>query len=214
MSTRSLLLALSVLLLVALPASAQVLYENGPINGDFDAFTINFGFVVADSFTISSPNAAVNGLSFGVWVFPGDQTNLTAEVSLTSNPFGGTTYFDHVESFTTSDCGGNSYGFLICDATTSFNGPTLAEGTYFLNLSNASVPSGDPVYWDENSGAGCQSPGCPSLALQTNNGTIPSESFTILGTSGGGGTVPEPASLLLIIGGLMASAGILRRGLR
>ena len=39
----------------ALPAIAQqTLYENGPIDGNQDAFTINFGFLVSDSFTISS----------------------------------------------------------------------------------------------------------------------------------------------------------------
>ncbi len=27
------------------------IYENGPINGNTDAWTINFGFVVSDSFT-------------------------------------------------------------------------------------------------------------------------------------------------------------------
>ena len=35
------------------------------------------------------------------------------------------------------------------------------------------MPSGDPVYWDENSG--------PSMAQQNTLGTIPSESFSILG---------------------------------
>jgi hypothetical protein len=60
-------------LTVALPAIAQqTLYENGPINGNQDAFTINFGFVVSDTFTISGGNSVVNGLSFGAWLEPGD----------------------------------------------------------------------------------------------------------------------------------------------
>ena len=28
--------------------------------------------------------------------------------------------------------------------------------TYWFNVFNAAVPSGDPVYWDENSGKGCK----------------------------------------------------------
>lgn len=44
---------LAIATLLALPAAAQIVYENGPINGNTDAWTINFGFVVADSFTIS-----------------------------------------------------------------------------------------------------------------------------------------------------------------
>ena len=50
-------------------------------------------------------------------------------------------------------------------------------------MQNAILPSGDPVYWDENSGVGCQSPGCPSQAQANTVGTIPSEAFTLLGAS-------------------------------
>ncbi len=81
----------------------------------------------------------------------------------------------------------------------------LAAGTYWMNLQNAVVSNGDPVYWDENSG--------PSTATE-NNGTLPAESFSILGySSTGTGTVPEPGSLLLLAGGLVGMAGILRRKL-
>ena len=52
-----------------------------------------------------------------------------------------------------------------------------------MNLQNASVPSSDPVYWDENSGVGCQGQGCPSQASQNSVGSIPSEAFTILGNA-------------------------------
>jgi uncharacterized repeat protein (TIGR03803 family) len=38
------------------------------------------------------------------------------------------------------------------------------------------------VYWDENSGVGCQSPGCPSQAQENTLGTIPSEAFSLEGS--------------------------------
>jgi len=195
-------------LLVALPASAQVLYNNGPIAGGIDAWTINFGFVVSDSFTISQGTSQVNGLVFGGWIFPGDVIE-SVEVSITSAEFGGTTYFDQQVPFTASNCGGNDYGYNVCDETGSFNGPTLGNGTYWINLQNAIVNTGDPAYWDENSGDGCTSPGCPSQASDNSTGPIPSESFTVLG--GPTSTVPEPGSLLLLFSGGVAVAGVLRR---
>ncbi len=106
------------------------------------------------------------------------------EISITSSEFGGTTYFNGVVNFTQSGCSGNQYGFNICTETSSnFSGPNLAAGTYWVNLSNAIVNTGDPVYWDENSGVGCESCGCPSLASENSVGTIPSESFTHAGGS-------------------------------
>ena len=52
-----------------------------------------------------------------------------------------------------------------------------------MTLQNASVTSGDPVYWDENSGIGCHSMGCPSQAYESGLGTIPSEAFDITGNN-------------------------------
>jgi hypothetical protein len=51
-----------------------VLYENGPVNGTTDAWTINFGYVVSDSFVPSdSPVQGLDVLSVGV---PGRQCNV------------------------------------------------------------------------------------------------------------------------------------------
>ncbi|HZP24476.1 MAG TPA: PEP-CTERM sorting domain-containing protein [Terriglobales bacterium] len=203
-----LLAAICLLLLLSLPAAAQVLYENGPINGQTDAWTINFGFVVPDTFTISG-SSTITGLAFGAWLSAGDVLQ-SVEVSITSEPFGGTTYFDQQVNFTQSGCFVNNYGFDVCTETGSFNGPTLNNGTYWVNLENAISSMGDPVYWDENSGIGCHSPGCPSQA-GGGIGSIPSETFSILGTSSGTGSVPEPGSLVLFAGGLLTSVGFFRR---
>ena len=148
-----------------LPAAAGTVYDNGPINGTTDAWTINFGFVVSDTFTVSTGNTSITGLSFGAWLFPGDVLE-SVEVSMTSEAFGGTTYFDQVVSFSESGCTENQFGFNVCTETGTFNGPTLPNGTYWLNLQNAVVNTGDPIYWDENSGIGCSSPGCPSIAQE------------------------------------------------
>ena len=205
------LVSFACLVSLGIPAKAQVVYENGPINGNIDAWTINFGFVVADSFTISGGATTVTGLSFGAWLFAGDTLN-SAEVSITSEPFGGTTYFDQVVNFTASGCAINNFGFNVCDETGIFSGPTLNNGLYWVNLQNALSSNGNPVYWDENDGVGCHSPGCPSTGAE-NFESIPSEAFSILGSSSGTGTVPEPSSLLLFASGFIGTAALLRRKL-
>ena len=199
-------LSLLALCLVAVPAMAQsTVYSNGAINGTTDAWTINFGFVVSDTFTTSG--GPVTGLSFGAWAFPGDVLE-NAEVQITSAEFGGTVYSDQIVSFTQSGCSGNQYGFNVCTETGSLSPVNLAAGTYWLNLDNAVVNDGDPIYWDENSG--------PSSASENSVGTIPSEAFTVLGgtsTTTGGTTVPEPSSIMLFGSGILGLAGVLRRKL-
>jgi len=156
------------------PLDSSDIYDNGPIDGNTDAWTINFGFIVSDSFTLASDQTTITGMSFGAWLNPGD-TLTSVEVSITSGENSGTSYFDQTVYFTQGTCTVNQYGYNICSETGSFSAPTLNAGTYWVNLQNASVPSGDPVYWDENSG--------PSLASQNDVGSIPSESFTILGNA-------------------------------
>jgi len=152
-----------------------IIYDNGPINGTVEAWTINFGFVVSDSFTAGQATN-VNGMTFGAWLFPGDVLE-SVEISITSQPNGGTTYFDQTVSFNGSNCFGNQLGYNVCTETSnSFSGPQLQAGTYWVNLQNATVNTGDPVSWDENNG--------PSQAYDSSVGTIPSESFTLLGDNG------------------------------
>lgn len=202
---------LSFAITCGLPAAAQVVYENGPINGNVDAWTINFGFIVSDTVTISGGNTALTGLSFGAWLLPGDVLT-SVELSITSDEFGGTTYFDQVVNFTASNCFTNNFGLEVCQETGAFAGPNMPNGTYWMNLQNAVASNGDPVYWDENSGIGCHSQGCPSRPSQNEEGTIAAESFSVLGTPAGG-TTPEPGSLLLFGSGVVGVIGILRRKL-
>ena len=213
MTTRAALLLCLVTGFALAPASAQTLYDNGPINGFTDGWTINLGFVVSDSFTISSGTSTITGLSFGAWITPGDVVE-SAGVLITSEPMGGTILFDQQVNIAQSGCFQNQYNYDVCTETASFNGPTLSNGTYWLNLENATTVEGNPVYWDENDGVGCQSQGCPSQACEGNcEESIPSESFSVLGTSTGTSSVPEPESLVLFASGFFAVCGILRRKL-
>lgn len=199
--------------LVAAPPTAaqQTIYENGPIDGQTSAWGINDGFFVDDTFDVSGPSAQVTGMSFGVWLSPGDVLQ-SVELTITSQPDSGTIYFDGVVMPTASGCFLNGFSFDVCSETVNFDGPTLNNGTYWVTLENAVVTGGDQVYWDENSGTGCSSPGCPSEAKEDGNeGSIPSESFTMLGTGTSTGSSPEPSSLLLFGSGVVGAIGVLRR---
>jgi hypothetical protein len=218
MKRRIPLLTVPFLALAASPAFAQqVLYDNGPVNGTVDAWAINFGYVVSDSFIFGkvkkiSYNPEEGGVH--VWESPGDvMTSL--DWSITGSPNGGTVYASGTASgnnLTDQFISSNQYGYDLDKITFSGLNVSLGSGTYWLNLQNAVVPSGDPVYWDENSGVGCQSPGCPSQAYDSAVGTIPSESFTIYGSTSTG-TTPEPSSLMLFVSGILSLAGMLRRKL-
>ncbi len=172
------------------PQDGNVIYSNGPTNGNTDAWNIGFGFVVSDSFTVGNGGATVTGMTFAAWLFPGD-TLPSVTIGITSAENGGTVYFNQSLTITQSGCVVNGLGFDICNETTSALNVNLSSGTYWVNLQNGEATDGDSVYWDENSGIGCTSQGCPSSASSTSVGTIPSESFTISGPATLNACMPE-----------------------
>jgi hypothetical protein len=201
-----------VCVLVAVPALAQTeLYDNGPTTGTADAWTINFGFAVSDSFVCcnGAPDFSVEQASFIFWLSPGD-TAPTIDLSIGSSAFGSdiANLTGLTPSSTTSN-GSNQFGFNLETDTYSFPNVDVHPGTFWVTLQNASVPSGDPVYWDENSG--------PSMAQENSLGTIPSESFTLAGTptqTTTTGSTPEPSSIMLFSSGILGLAGLLRNRFR
>ena len=197
------LLTIACLALAVTPAMAQVFYNNGAPNWTTDAWTINSGFSVSDSFDTSrcgTGGCLITDISMGLWAFPGDTLD-SVEMQLGSSSFG--TNFADVTLFrpTFEDQGTNQFGFdkQVYTFTTS-SGPVT--GTSWVTLSNASISNGDPIYWDENSG--------PSQAFESSVGSIPSEAFTLSGNSPPV-TTPDPSSIMLFGSGILGLAGILRR---
>jgi hypothetical protein len=216
------LLTVCCLLLAVAPVMADTLYDNGPPNGTNDAWTINFGFSVSDSFNVGS-DPHVKSLSFVYWDgSTGSQSSdllTTVDMALGSTSFGGSP--QTLTGVTNTFLGTNQYGYSLYQADYTFTDIHWV-GAGFITLSNACTTSGcsvsNPIYWDENSGVNCggtQPPGgglnCPSTAYENTLGSIPSEAFTLGGTRET--TTPEPSSIMLFGSGLLGVFGVLRRKL-
>ncbi|HEY1926118.1 MAG TPA: PEP-CTERM sorting domain-containing protein [Caulobacteraceae bacterium] len=175
-------------------ASASVLYGNGPPSGKIDGWLINPGFAVSDSFTLTSA-ATITGVTFGVWTSPGDSIS-AIDWGIADAPG---VYTDTATATVTSGTGTeNLYEFDVGVDSFSITPTTLAAGTYYLVLQNASVTNGDLAGWDVNNG--------PSTATTLTGGAVASESFQILGSS-----VPEPSSWGLMMAGVFGVGAALRR---
>jgi|SRR5208283_2645384 len=200
-------LLLLCLTLAAVPAVAQ-LYSNGicsaPNLCSVDAWTVGFGFSVTDSFSVPA-GSTVTSADIAVWLFPGDGVSgASVQWGLGSSAFGSDIGAGLSTPSLVTDFGLNQFGFDVQEWNFDIFGTNLPS-TAWLTLLNISVPSGDPVYWDENSG--------PSMAQESSVGTIPSESFDINGTTTTSSTVPEPSSIMLFGSGILGLAGVLRRKL-
>lgn len=200
-----LLLGILCLTLAVVPASAGTLYNNGPCNCDTDAWTINFGYVVSDSFQVAN-NSSIQDLHFVYWDASMTDVVTSVEMQLGTAAFEGNTYA--LTGATNTYLGTNSYGYAIFQADFTFGGIPWS-GNGWMSLQNACTVSGcsvsNPIYWDENSG--------PSDAYDTGIlGTIPSEAFTLTGSTGGG-TTPEPGSIMLLASGICGLGAALRKKL-
>jgi uncharacterized repeat protein (TIGR03803 family) len=164
-----------------------VIYDNGPYNGTTDAWTINFGFVVSDSFTGSGN---VTGLHFVYWDASASDLLTTVDLSIGSTSFGGTP--QTLTGVTNTFLGTNQYGYNLYQADYSFSG--AGSGSY-VTLGNACTTSGcsinNPIYWDENSG--------PSTAYENTLGSIPSETFTLTGNGPVNSCMPEQSGNFRVI---------------
>jgi hypothetical protein len=204
----SLSLSAVLYLAVIVPASADNLYNNGPVMGTVDGWTINYGFDVSDSFTLRR-TSTIQSFDFTVWTLPGDPP-LTVDWSISSAANGGTIFGSGTANLTTQYLFTNQLGFDVDEETVTGLDVKLSFRNAWLNLQNAVTQQGNPLYWDENSGIGCISVGCPSLGEESSVGSIPSETFDINGAVQGG-TLAEPSSMILLGSGILGLTTLVRR---
>jgi hypothetical protein len=201
-----LLFTVCCLALAVAPVMADTLYSNGPYNGTTDAWTINFGFSVSDSFTVPG-NSTITGLDFVYWDASSTDLLTTTDLAFGTTSFGSDLGTRTGVAFTSTFLGANQFGYNLYEASGTIVGEGCPRGVLcYVTLSNACTTGGcseNPIYWDENSG--------PSTAYENSVGSIPSEAFTLTGTSSG--TTPEPSSIMLFGSGILGLAVILRRRL-
>lgn len=71
----------------------ETFYDNGPVNGQIDAWTIGFGFSVSDTLQINQPGGVLTGIQFWLWVEPGDTVS-NVEVQIGSTGYFSNNLFD------------------------------------------------------------------------------------------------------------------------
>jgi hypothetical protein len=197
-------------LLAVAPLYAGVLYDNGPVNGNYTGIGIYPGQDIEDSFTLSA-GSTVTGFTFADWHNPGDFiTAVNWTISDTpdqTNVYGSGADAPVSNSLlctASGTCGQGTYD--VAENEVDGLNVSLAAGTYYLTLTDGVNSLG--AYWDMNNG--------PSTAYAF-DGTTPllnyfetgsnSETFQILG----GSSTPEPGTVLLAACGLLGVAGALRR---
>ncbi len=200
------LLTVCCLMLAVAPAMADTLYDNGPYNGTNDAWTINFGFAVSNSYNCQFTDCLITDLHIVYWDASSTDLLTTVDMQLGGTSFSGA--INTLTGATNQFLSTNQYGYFLYAAWFSFPGIDVPGGQGYVTLSNACSTSGcsvsNPIYWDENSG--------PSTAYENTIGSIPSEAFTLTGTPTGT-TTPEPSSIMLFGSGILGLAGVLRRKL-
>ncbi len=199
------LLAVVCLMLAVVPAMAGTLYDNGPYDGNTAAWGIGGAQAVTDSNNLNSSRSNVYSVDFVYWDASESDLLTTVDMSFGSTPSGTDIFSGTLTGVTNTFLGTSQYGYDLYQASYSTNVVVPHGGLGYLTLSNACTTSGcstNSIYWDENSG--------PSTAYDNTVGSIPSEAFTLIGTSD---STPEPSSLVLFGSGILGLAGVLRRRL-
>ena len=190
------LVGVVLLFALAIPAVANtIVYDNGPINGQINAWGISGEFSVSNSFTLGAA-AGITSMHFGVWVTPGE-VPATVDFGISATPFGNDLGSGNAVTLSNLFQFTNTAGADVYLSSFTFPSINLAAGSYYITLTTGLTTTGGGLFWDENDG--------PSVAFaNSHTGAIGSESFAIDAT-------PEPGTLLMLATGFAGIAGMLRR---
>jgi hypothetical protein len=170
--------------LVSGTTHAALVYDNGPINGTINAWRVDSGFSVSDSFTVSS-QTSLTSAQIGLWVTPG-----AIPISVQWS-FGTTAFASDISSGTSvlvNAPAGQSLFYDLYRSDLLISG-LLSAGSYWFTLQNAAGSTGDGIYWDENDG-----PSSAQFDTPIGGGELPgSESFQLYGETA---PVPEPSTCI------------------
>ena len=213
------------ILCLALTGVAQVIYNDGGIDGNDNAIFItgpnNPNFIgsfqdISNGF-IAAASANPGQLEFGEWIASGFTP------SSIGYEFGTSAFGTDVGSGTVAQTSLNShflftngFGYDVYDVTIGVSGSAMSAGSqYWVSLSNASDSQGNnsTEAWDIPNGGSGGNATCNFRQSGTNFGDcgLGGESFTLGACCGP--PVPEPGSILLFGSGILGLAGILRRKL-
>jgi hypothetical protein len=199
--------------------SLTVLYDDGPTDGNTNAFFIDgpgvgpFEQTISDGF-IASASGSVSSLDFGIWV-PSGTIPTQVSWALGTSAFGNDVSSGFSAALGLTFVTSNGFGYDVYTANvTGMSGNLTSGSAYWLTLGDAN----DSAFtqfdaWDVNGGpASCDFAvaGVPIGDCGLGLG-VEGEAFTLY-AQGQTGT-PEPGSFLLLGSGVIGLAGVLRRKL-
>ena len=165
-------------------AQAQLVYNNGPIDGTYNSFIFGYGWSISESFSVSSA-ISLTSAQVGLWDYLGDEASaLTWSIGTTP---GGNDVSTGTSTPSNTLLFANNDNYDVYQSDFPISGSLAAGTTYYFTLLNGTSEDGFPVAWDS-----IRNGSSPAYLFE--NGTLfgsgyPSESLQLYGVADGGLTI-------------------------